>query len=658
MDKQTEPLAQQENPAAVKRAVEFTEIDGNVRLKLPQLTRSMDAPSDLVVGEDRTLDLSFSSEYPVERWFGNEVLSHDNGAADMSRLNDGAPLLFNHNMDEIIGVVERAGIDAKSKRGTATVRFADTARAREVMGMVNDKIIRNVSFGYRINEMLDEGKDTYRATKWQPYEISLVTVPADPSIGVGRAGSADECEVPVLRAQQPGAAAPSQNEVTMTQATNAADNAVDIKVVQSEAVQAERARIATITALGERFHNSDLARSLVDGGKSIDEARAAFLDKIGSKAAPVVEGQANLDLSEKEKRDYSLVRAIRAQVTGNWKDAGFERECSEAIAKRTGKDTAGFFMPLNIRAASGTAYAVGTAGSGTTGGTLVATNLLASEFIEVLRNKARVVQLGARMLTGLVGNVDIPRQTAATSTYWVTEGADITEAEAAFDKISLSPKTVGARSQMTRNMMMQSTPDIEMVVRNDLAAQLALAIDLAAIAGSGSAGQPTGILNTAGIGSVVGGTNGAAITIDHLIDLETSVTASNAPEDNLAYLTNAKLIGALKKLKSTTGQYLWTGSDMGQRSGTPGEINGYTVARSNQVSSTGTKGTASGVCSTVLFGNWNELIIGEWGVLEILPNPYGSGYNNGSVDIRALQSVDLGVRHAKSFAAMTDALTA
>lgn len=634
------------------------EVDGQLRFKLPQLTRSMDAPSDLVVGEDRTLDLSFSSEFPVERWFGNEILSHEKGAADMSRLNDGAPLLFNHNMDEIIGVVERAGIDSKSKRGTATVRFADTARAREVMGMVNDKIIRNVSFGYRINEMLDEGADTYRATKWQPYEISLVTVPADPSIGVGRSGSADECEVPVLRSLQPGAAAPSQNEVTMTQATNAADNAVDIKVVQSEAVQAERARIATINALGERFHNADLARSLVDGGKSIDEARAAFLDKIGSNAKPVVEGQANLELTDKEKRDYSLVRAIRAQVTGNWKDAGFERECSEAIAKRTGKDTAGFFMPLNIRAASGTAYAVGTAGSGTTGGTLVATNLLASEFIEVLRNKARVVQLGARMLTGLVGNVDIPRQTSATTTYWVTEGADVTEAEAAFDKISLSPKTVGARSQMTRNMMMQSTPDIEMVVRNDLAAQLALAIDLAAIAGTGSSGQPTGILNTSGIGSVVGGTNGAAITIDHLIDLETSVTAANAPEDNLAYLTNAKLIGALKKLKSTTGQYLWTDSPLGQRSGTPGEINGYTVARSNQVSSTGTKGTSSGVCSTVVFGNWNELIIGEWGVLEILPNPYGSGYNNGSVDIRALQSVDLGVRHAKSFAAMTDALTA
>lgn len=655
MDKQAHTLPWQSKPAEQKRTVEFTEIDGQLRFKLPQLVRAM-AEDDLVVDADtRTLSFSFSSEFPVERWFGQEILSHDAGAADLSRLNDGAPLLFNHNMDDIIGVIEKASIDTKNKRGMCTVRFANTPQADECLGMVNDKIMRNVSFGYRIIEMdVEDAKSdnpTYRATKWMPYEISLVTVPADPSIGVGRSVTAEECDVIVHRNHQPAAAAANPPEVKMTQETTAAAPAVDIKVVQGEAIQAERARIATITALGERFQNTDLARSLVDGGKSIDDARAAFLDKIAdAKRTPVAEGAADLPLTDKEKREYSLVRAIRASVTGNWKDAGFERECSEAISKRTGKDSAGFFMPLNIRAQ----YNTGALG---TGGATVATNLLASEFIEVLRNKARVVQLGARMLTGLVGNVDIPRQITATNTYWVTEGSDVTEAEATFDKISLSPKTVGARSSMTRNMMMQSTPDIEMIVRNDLAAQLALAIDLAAISGSGSSGQPTGILSTSGIGSVVGGTNGAAITIDHLIALETSVTAANAPEDNLAYLTNAKVVGALKALKSTTGQYLWTQAPNGQRSGTPGEINGYTVARSNQVSSTGTKGTASGVCSTVLFGNFSELIIGEWGVLEVLPNPYGSGYNSGSVDIRALQSIDLGVRHAKSFAAMTDALT-
>jgi HK97 family phage major capsid protein/HK97 family phage prohead protease len=665
MTQQAHSLPWQAKPPAApveKRTPEFIEADGQVRFKLPQMVRALTGDDLVVDAGSRTMTMSFSSELPVERWFGNEVLSHAAGAADLSRLNDGAPLLFNHNMDDIIGVVEKASIDSKAKRGTATVRFADTPMANEVMGMVNDKIMRNVSFGYRINEMdVQDAKSdmpTYVATSWTPFEISLVSVPADPSVGVGRAEAVEERDVIVRRDHQPAAAAAKPDEVTMTQETTAAAPAVNIETVRGEAVAAERARIATISALGAKFGNEDLARSLVDSGKSIDEARAAFLEKIGTKA-PVAEGAADLPMTEKEKRDYSLVRALRAQVTGNWKDAGFERECSEAIAKRTGKESAGFFMPMNIsmRNASSSAYAVGTAGSGTTGGTLVATNLLASEFIEVLRNKARVVQLGARMLTGLVGNVDIPRQTAQTATYWVSEGADVTEAEAAFDKITLSPKTIGARSQITRNMMMQSTPDIEMVVRNDLAQVLALGIDLAAISGTGSSGQPTGILNTSGIGSVVGGTNGANITIDHLIALETAVTAANAPEDALAYLTNAKVIGSLKGLKSTTGQYLWTDSPIGQRSGTPGEINGYTVARSNQVSSTGTKGTSSGNCSTVVFGDWSELFIGEWGVLEILPNPYGAGYNNGSIDIRALQSVDIGARHVKSFSAMTDALT-
>jgi HK97 family phage major capsid protein len=207
-------------------------------------------------------------------------------------------------------------------------------------------------------------------------------------------------------------------------------------------------------------------------------------------------------------------------------------------------------------------------------------------------------------------------------------------------------------------MLLQSTPDIDMIVRNDLVAVIALGIDLTSMSGSGSSNQPRGIANTSGIGSVIGGTNGAAITIDHLIDLETAVTDANAPEESLAYIANAKTVGALKKLKSSNGEYLWSGSAVGQRTGTPGEINGYPVARTNQARKNLTKGTASGICSEVFFGAWNELVIGEWGVLEIVPNPYDAAvYKNGGVLIRALQSIDIGVRHAASFATMSDALT-
>ena len=630
-------------------------------MKLPKLTRALDSVDVKVDSEQRTMTFPFSSETPVERFFGDEVLSHSTSAKiDLSRLNDGAPLLFNHDMDQIVGVVENANINTKERRGYATVRFANTDRARELLGMVQDGILRNVSFGYRIGKMEETGtrdQKEYTATEWAPYEISLVTVPADNSVGIGRSEQTDERDVEVLtRDFKPAAAAAThEKEIAMTQAnTAAADNAVDIKVIESQAASAERARIATINALGDKFSKGDLARQLVDSGKSIDEARAAFLEQMNVRAEkPVAEGAASLDLSKKEAQSYSLVRAINAALKNDWSKAGYEAECSRAIAQMRGKDTAGFFMPMNIRATSDSAYNTGTAGEG---GNLVATNLLAGSFIDVLRNKARVAQLGARFLTGLVGKVDIPRQTSQTATYWVSEGADVTEAEAAFDKLSLSPKTLGARSQYTRQMLLQSTPDIEMLVRNDLAAVLALAIDKAAVLGTGADGQPTGILNTSGIGSVVGGTTGGAITIDHLIDLETKVKTANAPEDALAYLVNAKTVGALKKLKSTTGQYLWSDNPMGQRSGTPGSINGYNVAVSNQMPSDGTKSTGTGL-STLVFGDWSELIIGEWGTLEILPNPYGAGFNSGSVDIRALQTIDIGVRHAASFAAMTDAIT-
>lgn len=327
----------------------------------------------------------------------------------------------------------------------------------------------------------------------------------------------------------------------------------------------------------------------------------------------------------------------------------------------------GFFMPTNVEfarhltKAERAAYAVGTPGSGVTGGTLVAATLLPGEFIELLRNQARVIEAGARMLSGLVGNVTIPRQTGASTAYWTTEGGAFTESEGSFDSVTLAIKTLGTRSLITRNMLVQSTPDIEMLVRADLIKVLALGIDAAALYGPGSP-APTGIAALSGVNPIVGGTNGAAITIDHLIAMEAAVLDANADFETLAYLANAKTIGALKSLKSTTGAYLWTNSANGGRSSTPGDINGYPVYRSNQVRKNLTKGTQDGstaakFVSEVFYGAWEEILIGEWGVLELLPNPYDPvAYANGGILLRALQSLDIAIRHPQSFAYMADAI--
>lgn len=449
-------------------------------------------------------------------------------------------------------------------------------------------------------------------------------------------------------------------------AVAAANAAAAQKRSIDEALAAERTRVTEIEALCQNHKVSPEVRAgMIKNGATIEQARGSVLAEIlRTNQEPVASlgNGANPDLTEKEKASYSLIRAVNAAVMNDWKKAGFEREVSGAIAKRAGRgDTLGFFMPTSVDFAiqnpqGRAAYAVG---AQATGGALVQQQLLAGSFIELLRNKARVLQLGGTMLSGLVGNVDIPRQSGASTAYWVGEGANIPESEATFEKLGLTPRTLGCYSYMTRNMLLQGTPDIEMLARADLLAVIALEIDARALYGTGAGGQPMGIANTSGIGTVIGGTNGAQFSIDNFIDLETQVTAANVGEDTLAYLANAKTIGWVKKLKATTGSYLWSNSTgaFGQRTVTPGELNGYPVARSNQVRANLSKGTSTGVCSELFFGNWSELIVGEWGVLEILPNPFGAGYKSGSVELRAMQTIDIGTRHSASFAVMSDGLT-
>ncbi|SHM05929.1 phage major capsid protein, HK97 family [Nitrosospira sp. Nsp11] len=638
----------------------------------------VDGKRALTDQETRTVSLSFSSEEPVDMWYGTEILSHAKGAVRVNGARQAnMPLLFNHNRNDLLGIVE--DIEIKGGRGYATVRFGKDERGDWAMRQADDGVLCNVSFMYRVFKFEeDTEKEIYTATDWEPYEISLVTVPADATVGVGRGAGDEERDVEIIPVPKP-ASAETLKETTMFKKHYVVQDAagdgtggsvggasavvvIDANRERQTGAEAERARIAQIEGLCNQHKiDPEVKRGFIQKGATVEVARGAVLDILQARntqqAVDLGQG-AHADMSEREKAGYSVIRALNASLSNSWKEAGFELEVSTAIAKRLGRgpqSERSFFIPTNIPFAARAAYA---AGAPATGGALVATNLMAGSFIEVLRNKARVMQMGATVLSGLVGNVDIPRQTGASSTYWTSETGNTTESEATFDKISLTLKTIGTFSQISRNMLLQSTPDIDMIVRADLIAQLALGIDIAALSGSGSSAQPLGIANVSGIGSVVGGTNGAALTIDHLIDMETAVMAANAPEESLAYMANAKSVGALKKLKSTTGQYLWSGSAVGQRSGTPGEINGYPVARTNQARGNLTKGTASGICSEVFFGAWNELLIGEWGVLEIVPNPYDSAvYKNGGVLIRALQSIDIGVRHAASFSTMSDALT-
>ncbi len=326
-------------------------------------------------------------------------------------------------------------------------------------------------------------------------------------------------------------------------------------------------------------------------------------------------------------------------------------------------------MPLMNRAT----YAVG---ANDTGGRLVATDLLADNFIDVLRNRSVTQTLGATVLTGLIGNVSIPRQITASNTYWITENNPITQSEGTFDHVTMSPKILGTRSTYTRLMLQQSTPDIESIVRNDMAMGLAIELDRAALVGSGTNNQPTGVFYQSNIPTYSMGTHGGGFVdasaisgsgIDPLIEVEGLVAGSNAPVNGTwGYVTNAKVTGSLRKLKTSGGyNYLsgirpLTDPDNGNfvvGTGLPQNqirINGYPLFSTNSIPSNLTKGNGTGL-SGVIFGVWSELLIGMWGGLEIVANPYGSeDFSRGNVSVRAMLTCDIAVKHVNSFAVIKD----
>ena len=604
----------------------------------------------------RTCELSFSSTTPVEREFGIEVLSHAAGAADLSRLNNSAPLLFNHDLDDILGVVESATI--AGGKGRAFVRFGQDERGEWAMRQAADGVLVNVSFSYRVTEYDEAPNGDLIALHWEVLEISLVTVPADNSVGIGRSINFKRKTTTMDELQEERGTRSQRAQQTQQELRQRAENA------GSE----ERLRIRSITMMGSKYSMSEaMVNSLIDDGSSVDQARQQALEIVtrrGQSARSAADfgasDSAEIGMTSSEIGEYSICRAIVAMISNDWRNAGLEQDASRSIAQRMGKQTTGLYVPLEVmRRSPWDQRAIYQVGTPVQGGNLVATNLNVDFFTEALRNQSQVLGAGATMLTGLVGNVDIPRRTGVTNTFWVAESGAITEAEATFDKIQLRPKTIGALSKMSRLMLMQSTPAIEQLTRSDLMQQLALGIDLAALSGTGASNQPLGISGTSGIGTVTGGTNGLAVSLDHIIQLETQLANSNAPVDSRAYLLNTKTIASLKGLKASTGAYLWSATGApGQLTGTPAQINGYPALPTNQARSTLNKGTSTGVCSELFFGAWSELVIGQWGVLEIVANPYdASGFPAGDVLIRAMQTLDIQVRHAASFAVMSDALT-
>jgi HK97 family phage major capsid protein len=597
----------------------------------------------------RTVELAFASELPYERWWGVEVLDCAPQSIRLGRLTNGGPLLCDHDSRDHIGVIESVQVGA-DRVVRAVVRFGKSARANEVFTDVLDGIRRHVSVGYRIHAAVltetSDDSDTYRVTDWEPYEVSLVSTPADPSVGIGRsAGEASpvvavEAPAPaaIQAAAQTSAPAPL-SAPTPAQGTRTMETVIDTPAapaIQSQATRAadnfDRKQASEMLAIGaqfSRFGGEALAKAAIEKGESVDALRAQIMNTVAAQQTSQV---TNLDLSKADQKRFSVFKAIRALTdkTG-FKGAEFEAECHAEILKRTGLPEAphgGFFMPMDVMKRDLT---VGTA---TAGGNLVATELRPQNFIDLLRARSVVAGLGATMLTGLVGNVSIPRQSGAATAYWLTnEATAITESQQTFGQMALTPKTLGAYTELSRLLMLQSTPAAEMLVMNDLAKVLALAIDLAALEGPGTGGAPTGISATAGIGSVTGTTLGLA----GIIEFQTDVAASNALSTNAAYVTTPAVAGLLMQRQrfSGTDTPLWSGSVL------DGQVSGFRATTTTQVTA-----------ASMTFGDFEQVVIGEWGLLEIALNPYAN-FGAAITGIRAIQTVDVGVRQAAAFSRAT-----
>lgn len=356
---------------------------------------------------------------------------------------------------------------------------------------------------------------------------------------------------------------------------------------------------------------------------------------------------ATIGMSQKDLRQYSIMNILRAQMTNgkNWRDAApFEAEVSDAVSKRTGKTPQGALVPEDVTREKRDLNI----GSVAAGGYFKATDTMS--MIEMLRSRIILQTAGATTIDGLVGDVAFPKQTAAGTAYWVTEGNAPTESQQTLGQLLMQPKSVAGWTEYTRKLLNQASVSVENFVRADLTAILARAIDAAGL--HGASNGPTGVAATSGVGSVAGGTNGLAPTWTHITALEREVAIDNADAGSLAYITNPKVRYKLKNTyrNATYGEIPVWGDNREQ------PLNGYPTHVTNQVSSALTKGSSSGVCSAIFFGNWADLLIGFWSGLDILLDPYALGTSGGH-RVVAFQDVDIAARHAESFAVMLDALT-
>lgn len=590
-------------------------VDMSVKYRTIDLSRA-----SYVDDKNRRVQVGVSSTEPVERSFGMEVLGHSAGDINMEFIASGrAPLLLDHDMTKVIGVIEEFKLDETAQRTVAVVRFGKSDLAREVYEDVKDGIRMNISVGYRIDKLLrmTDTEEPYYRAMWTPLEVSSVSVPADQSrlVGVGRSEQKTKHNIKVKLMNE------EKKEINLD----------EIRSQSADDARKEMARNSKeILDLAAKHNKRDLGNQAIANSQSVEEFRGTLLNEISNNAP--LETSTDIGLTPKESQRFSLVKAIKALANPSdrraQEDASFEFECSQAAAQAEGKTSQGVMLPTDVLRNWSRDM------NSSDDATLIAQDYRGGDFIDVLRNSSSVMAAGATMLNGLQGNVVIPKKTAASTAAWIaTEGAAATESEFTSGSVTMSPKVIGAFSDVTRLLLQQSSLSVENLIRDDLTKGIAQAIDLGALMGSGSSGQPRGVRTTSGINTTTFAA--ATPTWAEIVAMESAISGDNALMGSLKYICRPSEYGTMKVTSkdSGSGQFI-TSPD--------GLVNGYDVVRSNSVTS-----------GDFYFGNFADLLVGLFGGLELTVDPYSLS-TTGTVRVICLQSVDTAVRHPESFVLSND----
>jgi HK97 family phage major capsid protein len=436
---------------------------------------------------------------------------------------------------------------------------------------------------------------------------------------------------------------------------------INVAEVQQDARRAERERAASIRGMCDQFQLSELAEKLINDDASIDAARAVVMEQIGMRKVEFQgrvhdAGGAELGLSKREIKRFSLCRLLlhmTEPTNARLADAaGFELEVARAAAdlqaRTLNKSARGVLIPWEVlgvsRAAQTPGQVVGTFGDG---GALVGTDRLDAQFIDLIRNRSAFLNSGLTMLSGLEGNVEIPKKLSSSQYYFVGENADVPNSKLTFGLVNMIPRTIGVRVPISRRMMLQSSPDIDNLVRLDMAESVALGMDSTIGYGTGSNGQPLGIINTTGIGSVTltnGKTKPFPVSLggaptslvcgewDNYVDLETELAIDNLDDGSMRYIMNSVVKGALKqtlRASAAGSDYIMTDA---------GQVNGYPVTVSNQMQ-----------LNDVLFGNFADCVVGMWSGLDLIVDQVTQAAS-GQTILNVHQDFDVAVRRPQSFA--------